>query len=137
MSDNLKSAFASRFASEPPELAAEQQAEENLTAFGYLRGVKERALMLELRLKEGSSVAFSYALLDRASFDPSDGIRLHFPGTEIVIRGRGLNQPSGPGAKLFDLLLRQRVTWIQEASRGDVLSQRTEKTVVEAIVIDA
>lgn len=137
MSDNPKTAFASRFASEPPSVVIEPEAEENLTAFGYLRGVKERALMLEMRLKDGSSVAYSYALLDRASFDPSDGIRLHFPRTEIVIRGRGLNQPAGPGAKLFDLLLRQRVTWIQEASRGDVLSQRTEKTIVEAIAIDS
>jgi hypothetical protein len=47
----------------------------DLGAFGFLRGVRDRAVMLELRWKDGSVVAFAYAWLERAGFDPSEGSR--------------------------------------------------------------
>lgn len=133
MSDRGPSLFASRLAAEPA-IDIDSDSEASVLAFGYLRGVRDRSAMLELRRKDGASVAFSYTLLDRASFDPSDGIRLSFPGTEVHLVGRRLNDPADRGLKLYELLLRHRVTWIQEASRADALEMRSG-AFVERIVV--
>ena len=53
----------------PPRTSEEEPSD--LGAFGWLRGVHERAAMLELRRKDGSIVAFAYHWLERAEFDPS------------------------------------------------------------------
>ena len=44
----------------------EAEALQDLGAFGWLRGVRDRAVMLELRQKDGGIVAFPYAWLERA-----------------------------------------------------------------------
>ena len=50
-------------------------------AFGFLRGVRDRAIMLELRHRDGRISAVGYAWLSGAEFDPSAGITLSFGGT--------------------------------------------------------
>ncbi len=71
--------------------------------------------MLELRHKDGSVSAFSYAWLERAEFDPSEGISLHFAGKTVLITGRYLNAEARPNVRLFAGIVRHRVPWIQEA----------------------
>jgi hypothetical protein len=134
MSDRMQPLFAQRLRHEP-EVTDAAEPESSVSAFGYLRGVRDRAQMLELRKKDGSSVAFAYTMLDRASFDPSDGIRLSFPGTKIHLVGQRLNDPVDRGLRLYELLLRHRVTWIQEASRADTFEAHNS-VVVESILID-
>lgn len=90
--------------------------------------------MLELCKKDGSSIALSYSVLDRAVFDLSDGVRLRFPGVDVHIVGRRLNDSVDRCLRLYELLLRHRVTWIQEASRADTLEDR-DSTVVDFILI--
>jgi hypothetical protein len=132
VNDRTHSLFSSRL---EPEVAHEADSEESVQTFAYLRGVRDRAAMLELRRRDGSSVAFSYTMLDRASYDPSDGIRLSFPGTEVRLVGVRLNEPVDRGLRMYELLLRHRVTWVQEASHADSL-EATERIVVEQITID-
>src|SRR5258707_5878740 len=69
---------------------------DDLGAFGWLRGVRDRALMLELRRRDGSALALGYAWLERAEFDPSEGITLCFGGKTVRITGRNLDNEARP-----------------------------------------
>ena len=63
---------------------------EDLGAFGWLRGSRERAVMLELRRKDGSITVLGYAWLERADFDPSEGITLKFTGQTVRLAGAAI-----------------------------------------------
>lgn len=106
---------------------------EDLGAFGWLRGVRERALMLELRRKDGSIRAVGYAWLERVEFDPSEGITLCMPGAEIRIKGRNLNSELRPFVRLFEGITRHRVPWVQETDRTEALQAATGVTIIETI----
>lgn len=110
---------------------------DDLQAFGLMRGIRDRAIMLELRHKDGSIDGFPYAWLGRASFDPSDGITLRFGGDTIKIRGRNLNAEVRPNVRLFDAIVRQRVSFIQEADGPTMLSAPRQALVVESITVKA
>jgi hypothetical protein len=136
MNDDVLTRFVDQFTSSADPQPVEEESEENAGSFGFLRGARERALMLEFRLKDGSSVAFSYALLDRASFDRLDGIRLRFAGQEVHVKGQSLNHRSGSRARLFDAILRHKVTWIQESNRAELLQAPTGALFVDSIAVD-
>src|SRR5581483_10396872 len=84
----------------------EDETPDDLGAFGWLRGVRDRAVMLELRRKDGSAVAFAYTWLERAEFDPSQGITLKFGMEKVKIAGRNLNAEAKPNVRLFAGILR-------------------------------
>jgi len=96
----------------------------DLGTFGWLRGVKDQAVMLELRLRTGNIVAINYAYLERADYDPSEGITLHIGGGKTVrIEGAnlntpGLNTPSAANARLYEGIVRKRVPWVCESTTG-------------------
>jgi len=115
----------------PPE--EETELTDDLGAFGWLRGVRDRAIMLELRRKDGRVLAFAYAWLERSELDPSDGITLHFAGRTVRITGRNLNAEVRPNVRLFDGILRHRVPWIRESDLvfDSIVSPTT--IVIEAI----
>lgn len=101
--------------------------------FGFLRGSRERATMLELRKKDGSILAVAYGYMDKAEFDPSDGITLHVAGQKIRINGRNLNVEVHPKVRMFEAVCRHRVPWIQEADARTCLEAPQGKTLVESI----
>jgi hypothetical protein len=102
-------------------------------SFGWLRGIRDRAAMLELRKRSGNVMAISYGWIERAEFDPSEGITLHFHGETIRIRGRNLNAEARPEVRLFQGITRQRVAWIQEIDRIGSLTNGVRAPVVETI----
>jgi hypothetical protein len=102
-------------------------------AFGFLRGPRERAIMLELRKKTGDVRAIGYAWLQRMEFDPSGSITLLGAGEEVRILGRNLNSGLGSNLPLFQGLVRQRVLWVQEADVGTSLQAGKDDTVIERI----
>jgi hypothetical protein len=106
---------------------------DDLGAFGFLRGVRDRAIMLELRHKDGSMSAFAYAWLDRCDFDPSEGITLHFSGRTVKITGRNLGAEIRPNVRLFQAVLRHRVPWIQEANEPSAMEAPRSAVVIERI----
>lgn len=106
---------------------------EDLGAFGWQRGLRDRCLMLELRKKGGNVLVLGYAWLHRIDFDPSEGLTLWFAGQKIVIRGRNLNAEVRPTVRLLDGLTRHRVPWIQEASQADVMEAKSEACVIESM----
>lgn len=133
--DDTLARFAERLADERPTLERrlEVEAWEDLGSFGWLRGQHERSVMLELRRKDGRVVAVGYGWLEKAEFDPSDGIALHIVGQTIRIRGRNLNAELRPQVRLFEGIARHRVPWIREASHGERLRTPESACLIESI----
>lgn len=122
MTDSLIDKYAKRGA--PADVSrpgSEVGDEEDLGCFGWLRGVRDRAIMLELRRKDGHVLAVGYAWIERIELDPEKGITLHLPGRSITITGSGLNKDARPTVRLFDGLIRHRVPWVREADRAEML----------------
>jgi hypothetical protein len=108
---------------------------EDLVAFGWLRGVQERAIMLEIRHKDGRITAKGYSWLQSAEFDPSTGITLNFSGETIKITGRNLGGEARPNIRLFAGILRHRVPWIQEADGVAVIQAAKDAVVIEDVTV--
>jgi hypothetical protein len=107
------------------------EAHDDLGACGLLRGIHDRAIMLELRLRDGSIAAVGYLWLDNASFDPAGGITLSFARKQVRISGRHLDAQIRPGVRLFEALVRHRVVWLREANAtsefpGEIVIERIE-----------
>jgi hypothetical protein len=115
--------------------SADGEAADDLGAFGWLRGVQDRALMLEIRHKDGRVTAKGYSWLQSAEFDPSEGITLNFSGEMIRISGRNLNAEPRPNVRLFAGILRHRVPWIQEADEPAILEAPKDAVVIENVKV--
>ena len=113
--------------------------EEATAAFGYLRGIRERALNVEFRrAAEGDEVSFPYGWLGPTRHHPSVGIQLLFAGSElylVTLRGRNLNAPVSDVSLYERGLLRQRVTWCREATREESRTLPESACVIERIEI--
>jgi len=112
---------------------SEADGHEDLGAFGWLRGLRDRAIMLELRKKDGTVVAIAYSFIDRVEFDPSEGITIRCGLEKIRIKGRGLNAEIRPEVRLFQGITRQRVPWIQEADASSLIRADKNSVIVESI----
>ncbi|MGD9790594.1 MAG: hypothetical protein AB7Q00_12665 [Phycisphaerales bacterium] len=100
----------------------ERDDSEDFGCFGWLRGVRDRAPMLELRKRDGRCLAVGYGWIERMEYDPDLGITLHLHGRSVRIQGHGLNLDLGPdrarGVRLFEGLTRHRVSWVRELDRN-------------------
>lgn len=106
---------------------------EDLGSFGFLRGIKDRCTMLELRLRTGKVRAVSYSYINYIDFDPSEGIVISVGGPKIVIKGRNLNAEVRSAVRLFESLTRHRVPWIRELDQADNMEAQAGACVVEEI----
>jgi hypothetical protein len=127
--------FSPKVAAAPASLFAMTDSEtaDDLGAFGWMRGVKDFARMIELRKRDGNILAVGYGYLDRAAFNPSEGITLSVAGRTIRISGRNLNAEVRPTVRLFEGITRHRVSWIREAQQGEALAAAEDETVVDMI----
>ena len=138
MSDSLLQRYAKPLSrtAEPTPLALiepEQEETDDCGAFGYLRGMRDRAVMIELRKKDGNIKAVGYAWLVQVEFDPSVGITLHLAGQKIRILGRNLNAESRANVRLLQGILRHRVPWVQEMDEPALMRAGDQETVIERI----
>lgn len=102
-----------------------EQDTEECPAFGFLRGLRERAVTVEFRFRDGNAEAFPYSWLGPVRFNPSAGLLLKFTGdvvTLVLIRGSNLDAPVNQDAiNLTDRgLHRHRVTWVREMEEGEI-----------------
>ena len=104
-------------------------------SFGVLRGMHERAIMLEVRHRDGRITALTYGWLDEAVFDPSEGITLHFGGKFVDIVGRNLAAEVRPNIRLFDARIRRRVSWVREVDEPEALAAAKDAVVIEQVTI--
>jgi hypothetical protein len=97
--------------------------EEECRAFGYLRGMRDRALSIEFRFADGHSLAFPYTWLGTMQYQPSAGLLLKFNGDEItlvLLEGSNLNALVNGSVSLYDRgIQRHRVTWVREMPRHE------------------
>ena len=99
--------------------------EDSCAAFGYLRGIRERADVIEIRFLSGNSVWFPYHWLGEWKFNPSDGLLLKFSGDlvyVVLIRGSNLNRPLADTTTNLTTsgLQRHRIVWMREMSEEEV-----------------
>lgn len=113
---------------------AEPEVVDSFAAFGWLRGIKERCVMLELRKKTGHIQAIGYGWIERIDFDPASGITLYFAGRKVLIRGVNLNKEIRPTVRLLEGLMKHRVPWISEADQATAMLSAAHETVVEEIL---
>ena len=133
MTDSLLQKYVQKTPGDAADNSALSELEplDDFGSFGWLRGVKDRAVMLELRKKDGNILAIGYAWLDKAEFDPSVGITLHVGSQTITLKGRHLNTETRPNVRLFQGITRHRVPWIQEADEPAAMEARDSGSVVE------
>jgi len=109
----------------PPKETAHEAEEDRCAAFGFLRGLDARALMLELRFRSGDSGCYSYSLLASWWHNPSVGLLLKFTGdvvSLVLIRGSNLDCLIGDGSvNLTDRgLQRHRITYVREMGEDEL-----------------
>jgi len=110
------------------------------TAFGYLRGIRDRALAVEFRLKNGNREWFSYSLLASWQHNPSAGLLLKFTGdlvTLVLIRGSNLDAlVNNQAINLTDRgLQRHRILWIREMEEDELRKVGEGGPTIDAIEI--
>jgi hypothetical protein len=138
MSDSVLHHLTERVSRKPQGDGDAEDIVENYGAFGWLRGVRDRALYLELRRKDGNVTALGYPWLESIEFNPSVGVTLKFTGHTVIIRGRNLNAEYRPNVMLINGILRHKVPWVQEADYATSISIRPDKhsIVIESIELD-
>jgi hypothetical protein len=113
--------------------------EEECLAFGYLRGIRERALSIEFRFADGNSQAFPYNWLGPMKYNPSAGLLLKFTGDEItlvLLEGSNLNALVKGSVNLYERgIQRHRVTWVREMPRDEAARAREGEVAVERIYL--
>jgi len=124
----------------PPSRKQPQDGEGACSAFGYLRGLHERASAVEFRLQGGNSVWFPYSWLGTWKFDPSEGLLIKFSGDLIylvLIRGSNLDRMiEGSGIDLIRAgLQRHRVLFVREMSEGDIAQVGEDGPTIDSITI--
>jgi hypothetical protein len=135
MFDKVLDEQASKRKQNGSSASADVEAADDFGAFGWLRGVQDRALMLEIRHKDGRLSAKGYSWLQSADFDPSEGITLNFSGETVRITGRNLNSEVRPNVRLLAGIERHRVPWIQESARAAVIEAAKDSVVVEEVKV--
>ena len=108
--------------------------------FGFLRGVRDRAINLEfMRNKGNEAVSFPYSWLGPSRYHPSLGVLLLFVSGDMFgvhIRGRNLNAMLDEGMSLYERgILRHRVTFIRELTEKECRAAGERECVVERIDI--
>jgi len=102
----------------PPE----EGEEESCSAFGFLRGVRDRSLALELRYADGNSDWLSYSCLVSWRFNPSVGLLLKFTAdvvTLVLIRGSNLDALVNGAVDLPHGIQRHRIVWVREMDKAE------------------
>ena len=113
----------------PVVLQELDEPEDEFPSYGRLRGARSIALMLELRLADGNHDAYDYGWLNRAAFNPSEGIVLHFNSVRVVIRGKNL-------WPIYEGVLQHRIPWIAVVATLDHFSRDPDATLVVSIAIE-
>lgn len=139
MTDRLLDKYTSRVgrgggSSAKPSPASSQTEEiEDHGCFGWLRGIRDRAVMLELRKKDGRVLAIPYGWIERIEYDPDRGITLICGGKAISIQGHGLGNDSPSASSLLSGLIRHRVPWVRESPESLATTQSSLMCTVDSI----
>ena len=133
MSDKILQKYVAKTGDKVVSMAPPEEAGvvDDLGSFGWLRGMHDRAVSLELRKANGNIRAIAIGCIEKIDYNPSEGITLYVGGEKIRIKGRNLNCELRPLVRLFEGLARHRVPWVQEADEVAAMRAGKGATVVE------
>lgn len=117
-----------------PVKTGDQEQVDDCGAFGWLRGIRDRIPMLELRQRSGEIAMMNYAYFHPGFFDPSGALVLQFGAQKVVIKGENLAQEVQPNITLLSCLARHRAIWISE-SKSSLILTGTKVITIESIQI--
>ena len=107
--------------------------------FGYLRGVRDRALAVEFRLRTGNSEWLPYSCLVAWRFNPSVGLLLKFAAdvtTLVLIRGSNLDALVNDSMNLTDRgIQRHRITYVREMDEDELRRAGSREPTIDGIDI--
>jgi hypothetical protein len=111
-------------------------------AFGYLRGIQDRALAVRFCFRNGNSVCLPYAWLGPWEHNPSVGLLVKFTGDAVVlvlIRGSNLDaQVDGGTVNLTDRgLQRHRIVWVREMDEDELRRAGEGEPTMDRIEVKA
>lgn len=106
---------------------------DDCVAFGLLRGIESRALMLDLQKRSGARLAIAYAWIAQILFDPSGGIVIDIGGRKISIVGRNLLARTDARTNLYEGILGHRVAWVRESDKATEFCVSAAACVVDSI----
>lgn len=120
------------------EKGKEARDEDDCPAFGYLRGLRDWAAMIEFRFRDGNTESFPYSWLGPVRFNPSVGLLLRFTGdvvTLVLIRGSNLAASVGAGTvNLIERgIQRHRVTYVREMQEAEIRAVGEAGPTIDAI----
>lgn len=90
----------------------EPEVEEARETYQEARSKSREAIMLDVKLADGSIESFGYAYLTRAKYQPGDTMVLRFGKDTVTIEGRNL-------ARLRDAVSEHRAKFIQEGTEAE------------------
>jgi len=105
--------------------ADSEAGEASCAAFGYLRGIRERADAIEFRFRDGNSMWFPYGWLGNWKYNPSEGLLIKFSGDLVylvLVRGSNLDKPLADSTTNLTTsgLQRHRIVWMREMNRDEI-----------------
>jgi hypothetical protein len=116
----MKNSFVERLKTQ----AENQQQDEKY--FSYEPQPTGRAIMLELRTRDGKRKGLPYSYMTKADFDPDIGIEIHVSDVIVLLKGRGLES-------IYTYLLQNRLNWVREDFSGTDIEE--EDVFVESIEV--
>jgi|SRR5215469_15269182 len=102
-----------------------EEEESPCRAFGYLRGIQDKAVAVRFMFRDGSCICLPYASLGPWEYRPSAGLLAKFAGklaVLVLLRGSNLDAEIGDAAvNLTDRdLQRHRITWVREMDKDEL-----------------
>lgn len=103
----------------------DDSADESCAAFGYLRGIREKADSLEMRFRNGNSAWLPYHWLGNWKYNPSNGLMLKFSGDVVylvLVSGSNLDRPLLDSTTNLTRsgLQRRRIAWMREMTEEEI-----------------
>jgi hypothetical protein len=117
-----------RFARSSAVRQEEAENDDTLEAFKEARSKSREALMLDVRLTDGTIVSFPYAALSRVTYQPTGVIVLRFGGDTVTAEGRNLH-------RLRDALAEHRARFIQQGTDAEEEAKPEDAAHIERIQI--
>jgi hypothetical protein len=112
---------------------------ESCPAYSYLRGLHEKALAVEFRLRTGDREWFAYSLLGSWRYNPSVGLLLKFSGdnvTLVLIRGSNLDAVVNDSVNLTDRgFQRHRIVSVREMDEDELRKAGQGQPTIDRIAI--
>jgi len=110
------------------------------SAFGYLRGIRDKADSLEVRFKSGNSTWLPYNWFGSWKYDPSHGLLLKFSGDVVylvLVTGSNLNRPLLDTATNLTTsgLQRKRIVWMREMADDEIRQVGESGPTIDSIKV--